>query len=323
MIHTMLESIAVAVAATLVAAAAASEVQHGDQSRWSLDLRARMEQQTARPIEIHMMGEWTSTISAVRAGEYDAQLQLADVQFTGDAVNGTPPASLADLRACLSRPFWATYRNDGGLLADHFLRDQSVSDRNLLEMIATELQLVQPDSARANWTAQQRDGTAEYSAIYLMPQPNRVVKRKLKYIYADGVAGAPADAIHVSIDQSDITFSIDSDGRIQAVDETNRVRMDLSPDHAQQLTAITDFHASHLQTARVTELIGSLERAHANVIDSPIVTQQLEADVLRAEADARLLNGHTTEALLDCAFAKKLWHRRAAGPFGRALPPPP
>jgi HEAT repeat protein len=126
----------------------------------------------------------------------------------------------------------------------------------------------------------------------------------LKYIYTDGVAGASSNALHVAIDQSDIAFSIDSDHRVLGVDGTDRVRMDLSPDHAEQLTAITDFHASHLQTAHASELIGSLERAHADVIDSPIVTQKLDADVARAEADDRLLNGQATEALLDSAFQK-------------------
>jgi hypothetical protein len=87
---------------------------------------------------------------AVRAHEYDAQLQLADLQFTGDAVKDLPNASLTGLQYRLSRPFWATYRNDGGLLSIHFFRDMSASDRNLLQMIATELQLVQPEaSARA------------------------------------------------------------------------------------------------------------------------------------------------------------------------------
>lgn len=302
MTRKILRSFTVAVATTLVAAAATSEVQPGDQSRWSLDFSARMEQHAAPPIEIHMTGDWTSTISAERAGEYDAQLQLADVQFTGDAVKGAPPASLSSLRARLSRPFWATYRNDGGLIAIHFYRDASPSDRNLLEMIATELQLVRPNTARTNWTAQERDGAGEYSALYVMPQPDRILKRKLKYTYTDGVAGAPADALHVFIDQSDITFSVASDGRVHEVDGTNRIRMDLSPDHTEQLVAVTEFHASHLQTARAPEIIGSLE--HANVVDSPIVTQKPDASVVRAETDDRLLKGSPTEALLDSAFAK-------------------
>jgi HEAT repeat protein len=306
MIRTMIRLFAFAVATTLVAAAATSQIQPGDQSRWSLDFQSRMEQHSAPPIAIHMTGVWTSTITAVRPGEYDAQLQLADDQLTGDAVNAAPSASLAALRARLSRPFWATYRNDGGLLAMHFFRDQPPSDRNLLQMIATELQLVRPDSARANWTAQERDGAGEYSALYLRPRPDRILKRKLKYIYTDGAAGAPTNALRVIIDQSDITFTINSDGHVQTVDGTDRMRMDLSSDHAEQLTAITDFHANHLQTASASELIGSLEHARANVIDSPIITQKLDADGARAEADERLLSGHTTEALLDAAFAKSL-----------------
>jgi len=324
MIRMIPASFVLAVATALVAAAAGSaavgpvqRIQPGDQSRWSLDFRARMEQPSAQPIEIHMIGGWISTISAVRDGEYDAQLQLGDVQFAGDAVKGAPPASLKALQTRLSRPFWATYRNDGGLLSMHFFRDVSASDRNLLQMIATELQLVRPNSVRANWTAQERDGAGEYSATYLMPQPDRILKHKLKYIYTDGVAGASANALHVVIDQSDIAFTIDSNRRVQGVDGTDRVRMDLSPDHAAQLTAITDFHASHLQTARASELIGSLERAHGNVIDSPIVTQKPDASVARAEADDRLLAGYTTEALLDSAFANgsdktAQWDRLAA-----------
>jgi len=308
MIRTMLRSFSVAAAVTLVAAAAACQTQPGDQSRWALDFLARMEQQTARPIEIHLTGEWTSTISAVRAGEYDAQLDLADLQFAGDAVRAAPPASLDGLKTRLSRPFWATYRNDGGLLAMHFYRDVSPSDRNLLQMIATELQLVRPAAARAEWTAQERDGAGEYSALYLMPQPGHIVKRKLKYIYTDGVAGAPAGAVRVSIDQSDITFSVDADGHIQAIDGSDRVRMDLSADHKEQLAALTEFHASHPQTAHAPELAGSLERALPGVISSPIVTQKPDANVERAEADERLLKGYTTDALLEAAFAKDSAH---------------
>ena len=308
MIRILAASLGLAVATTLVAAAAASPtVQPGDQSRWSLDFRASMEQPSARPMEVHMQGGWSSTISAVRAHEYDAQLQLADLQFTGDAVKGLPNASLTALQYRLSRPFWATYRSDGGLLSIHFFRDMSASDRNLLQMIATELQLVQPEATRQSWTAQERDGAGEYSALYVMPQPGRILKRKLKYNYTDGVAGASADALRISIDQSDITFSLTADHRVMRVDGTDRVRMCLSADakdKSQQLVAVTEFHASNLQTGRAPQLAGSLEREHANVIDLPIVTQEPDSALARAEADDRLLQGFTTEAVLASAFSK-------------------
>ena len=315
MIRTIIRSFAVVAATTLVAVAAtaASQVLPGDQSRWSLDYRASMQQTSAPSIEIHMNGDWTSTISAVRDGEYDAQLQLADLRFSGDALKSGSPAALAALQTRLSRPIWATYRNDGGLLEMHFPREMSPSDRNLLQMIATDLQLVQPESAsptagqplRKSWTAQERDSAGEYSALYLA-QPDRILKRKLKYLYTDGVAGAPANSMNISIDQSDIAFAMTPNlrvqGRVQSIDGTERIRMNFSKHSSQQVSAVTEFHANHLNTGQALELVGSLERAAGDVVDSPIVTQRSDSNVARSEADDRLLKGETTQALLEPAF---------------------
>jgi len=304
--RTLVRSFALAVATTLVAAAGFSQVQPGDQSRWSLDFRASMEQSSAHPIEIHLAGDWTSTVVASRDGEYDAQLQLAHIQLTGDTVKDAPESSISDLRSRLSRPFWATYRSDGGLVSMHFLREEAPSDRNLMQMITTELQLVRTGSNRNSWTALERDGAGEYSALYLMPSPGRILKRKLKYLYADGVAGASADAVRVSLDSSDITFSLTPDGMVQAVDGTNRVRMDLAQNQSEKLAAVTEFHANNLRTGKAPELVGSLDldREFLNVIDSPVVTQRLDASAMRTDADERLLKGYTTEAILAAAFAK-------------------
>ena len=218
----------------------------GDQTRWSLDFRASMEQSAAHPIEIHFIGEWTSTVAAVRAGEYDAQLQLSDLQFTGETLTNVPASLIADLRTRLSRPCWATYRSDGGLLAMHFLREETPSDRNLLQMIATELQIVLPVAGRTSWTAQERDGAGEYSALDSMPASDRILKRKLKYVYTDGMAGARANAIQVTIAQSEITFLLASDGAVQRIDGTNRVQMDLAQNQSEQLAAVTEFHAASI-----------------------------------------------------------------------------
>lgn len=304
--RTPVLSFVLAVATILVATAGHAQIQPGDQSRWSLDFRASMEQSSAHPIEIRILADWTSTVAATRDGEYDARLQLAHIQFAGDTVKGAPESSIADLRSRLSRPFWATYRSDGGLLSMHFLRQESPSDRNLLQMIATELQLVRPASARNSWTAQERDGAGEYSALYVTPTPGRILKRKLKYLYTDGVAGVPADAVRVSVESSDITFSLTRDGMVQAIDGTNRVRMDLAQNQSEKLAAVTEFHASNLRTGKAPELVGSLdlEREFPNVVDSPVVTQRLDAGAMRTDADERLLKGYTTEAILAAAFAK-------------------
>ena len=304
--RTLVRSFVLAVVTMLVAAVGYAQIQPGDQSRWSLDFRASMEQSSAHPIEIRILADWTSTVAASRDGEYDARLQLAHIQFAGDTVKGAPESSIADLRSRLSRPFWATYRSDGGLLSMHFLREETLSDRNLLQMIATELQLVRPASTRNSWTALERDGAGEYSALYLTPAPGRILKRKLKYLYTDGVAGVPADAVRVSVESSDITFSLTPDGMVQSIDGMNRVRMDLAQNQSEKLAAVTEFHASNLRTGKAPEVVGSLdlEREFPNVIDSPIVTQRLDAGAMRADADERLLKSYTTDAILSTAFAK-------------------
>ncbi len=304
MIRTMIRLFAFAVATTLVASAGFSEVLPGDQSRWSLDFRVRMEQSSAPSIEVHLIGDWTTTVVAVRAHEYDEQMQLEDLQFSGDAVKNTSTSSLAELRTRLSRPFWATYRNDGGLVEMHFYRDQNASDRNLLQMIATELQLVRPESRRNSWTAQERDGAGGYSALYVMPQPDRILKRKLKYVYIDGAAGAQANGMRVDVDQSDITFSLTPGGQVKEVNGADRVRMSFSIDQAEKLAAATAFHLSNLRSGHAPELIGSLEGAHGNLVDSAVVTQRTDAASAREAADERLLQGYTTEALLTAALAE-------------------
>ena len=113
-----------AVAAVLAATAAAfaaspQKLTPGDQSRWPLDFRVRLEQPSSHGVEIHARGEWRSTIVGVRRGEYDVQLQIADLQFTGDPVKNVSPAAVAELRSRLTRPFWITYRSDGRMTATH------------------------------------------------------------------------------------------------------------------------------------------------------------------------------------------------------------
>jgi hypothetical protein len=307
MTRTLLKFFALTVVIALAVAtagAAAPEMQPGDQSRWSLDLRVQLEQHAAPPVEVHLTGDWVSTIVAVRPGEYDAQLQIDHSGFTGDAAKTAPAASLDDLRRRLSQPFWATYHVDGELFAVHFYHDVSPSDQNLLQMIATELQLVRPVSAEPSWTAQERDGAGEYVALYVMVQPDRIIKRKLKYLYTDGVAGAPADTVQVILDQSSITFSLRADGCIQTADGTTRMHMQLSSDQSGQLAAVTEIHVGNIRTASAPELIGSLVHALPNVTSSPIVTHRPDPIKAQAQADDLLLEGLTTEGLLTAAFAK-------------------
>lgn len=215
-------SILAVVAVVAATTAAFATPATGDQTRWALDFRVRLEQPSGPPVEIHLVGQWISTIAAVRPGDFDAQLQLQDVRFTGAGVGTVSAAELEDLRARLTRPFWATYRADGGLVAVHFFRDVNPADQNLLQMIATDMQLVRSASS-VSWTARERDGAGEYVALYVATPPHRILKRKLKYLQTDGVSGAAANAMRVGIDQSEITHSFSADGAATAVDAVTRV----------------------------------------------------------------------------------------------------
>jgi hypothetical protein len=305
----------------------------GDQRRWTLEFRARLEQPDgARAIEVDLSGEWVSTISAVRPGEYDAALQLAGARITGEGVRSAPDEArplagrhcASGAAACLSqpgspvkqlpgkhelerrlaRPFWATYRDDGGLLALHFFKDAIASDRNLLEMIATEAQLVRPPEERGAWTAVERDGAGEYLAIYNLAGPNVVVKRKLKYLHTDGTPGTPTGGLHVDVTQSELRFSLDSEGGILTLNGSNGMRIGVQFGNAAPLTAISETHLTNARMSRAPELIGSLARALPNLETSPVVTQQPNPEQIRTESDVRLLEGHSTESLLEAAISK-------------------
>lgn len=294
-----------AVVAVLAATTAAlATPAAGDQTRWSLDFRVRLEQPSGPPVEMHLVGQWISTIAAVRPGDFDAQLQLDDVRFSGAGVGTVSAAELEGLRTRLTRPFWATYRADGGLVAVHFFRDVDPADQNLLQMIATDMQLVRPASS-VSWTARERDGAGEYVALYVATQPHRVLKRKLKYLQTDGVSGAPANGMRVGIDNSEITYSFSADGLVTAVDAVTRMRLALTPDPNSQLAVVTELHASNGHRRRVPELIGSLARQGSSVARSPIVTHTPDPAQVRAQADDQLLKGWTTETLLAAAFASE------------------
>ena len=274
----------------------------GDQRQWALEFRARLEQSGAeQPLEVAIHGEWISTISAVREGEYDAALQLADVRVKGDG-SGRPPADAVEkLQRRLSRPFWATYASDGSLLAMHFYKDVSASDRNLLQMIAASSQLVCPESGRAVWTSLERDGAGTYLAIYNRVDPDAVLKRKLKYVDTDG----PAERIRIAIDQSEARFSLDPSGRVASLAAIDRVRIGVPLGDSTQLGSVIEIRLSNPRLGRAPQLVGSLAPAHVGIETAPILTYKTDSPQARAERERVLLEGHDTESLLQQAFAKQ------------------
>ncbi|HJZ98941.1 MAG TPA: hypothetical protein VKE70_20670 [Candidatus Solibacter sp.] len=300
---------------------AASNPAPGEQRQWSLAFKVQLEQPgDARPIEIGITGELVATISGVRSGEYDAQFEIRSPHVTGGRIGGASQAAIDQLERRLARPFWLTRRDDGALLAIHFFKDVSASDRNLLQMVATEIQFLRPNKDENHWTVLERDGGGSYLALYQRQGANALLKHKLKYVDTDGGPGTQANSLHIEIDQSDVRLALDSLGGIAALDATNRWRVGAPSGQMAPLTIATETHLSNFRKGYTLDGAGSLLRARPDVESSPIVTHRADPDQLRAERDAGLLEGRTTESLLRAAAERAgdaALSERLAGLFRR------
>lgn len=276
----------------------------GDQRTWPLDFRVGLEQPGGKPPdEVRVRGELILTISATRPGEYDAAAEIAEARVTGNAATSAPSGAAEELGRRIGRRFWGTWRNDGALLAVHFYKDISTSDRNLLQMILTETQFVRPASAEHTWTTLERDAAGSYLASYQQTESNVVVKHKLKYVETSGVAGATAGALRVLLDKSELRFALDNEGRVAGLDGSDRVKIGLPVDKAEPLSASMDVHLGSPRQSRAPNLIGSLTAALPEVVSLPVVTHALDTEAARNQRDEELLNGSTTESLLEAAFS--------------------
>ena len=299
-------AVIVSIAGPRIARAADEDRVAGEQRRWTLQFRTRLEHPgEQRPIEISLSGEWVSTVSAVRPGEYDVALEFAGARLKGEGIPNNSSQAIEQVERRLARTFWATYRDDGALLAVYFFKDVDPSDRNLLQMIATEVQLVQPGRSDMVWTVLERDGAGSYLAVYNRDGFQAVIKRKLKYLVADGEAGVPAGGLQVNLDQSELRFTLDPDGGIAALDAKNSARIGIPLSDQAPLVAITETHLANLRRSLAPKLIGSLARAGSDVVNSPIVTHRSDPEKLLAQHDSHLLEGRSTKSLLDAAMAKK------------------
>jgi len=284
--------------------AAALAALPGQQRQWTLTFNTRLEQPgSEQPAGMSVTGEWISTVTAVRPGEYDAEIELANPRLSG-RVGGVSPEVADQLQRRLARRFWATYRSDGALLTVHFFKDTDPSDRNLLQMVASETQLVRPDRGQMVWTVLERDGAGSYLAIYNRGGSGSLIKRKLKYVASDAGAGVPPGGLRLDIDQSELRFALDADGEIAGLDGNNRVRIAIPLSDQPPLLAVTEVHFANLQRAWAPERIGSLAGAGSEVVSEPIVTHRSAPEQLLARQDESLLEGRTTKSLLDAAIAK-------------------
>jgi hypothetical protein len=277
----------------------------GEQRRWALDFLVRLEQPGLdQPVAIELSGDLVATISALREGEYDVALEVVNARIKSDGFGKQSPQAIEQVQQRLARRFWATYRDDGSLLGIHFFNDVDPGDRNLLQMIATEVQLVRRDASEMVWNALERDGAGTYLAIYNWADPHSVIKRKVKYVRPDAEPGAPTDGLRLVVEQSELRFRFDHDGEISTLEASERVRMGVLPDKSGDLVAVTTTRLTHLQRGKAPELIDSLAHAGSNVLSSPILTHRSDPEKLRARLDDQLLEGHTSESLLEAATSK-------------------
>src|SRR5215469_13036389 len=71
--------------------AAALAALPGQQRQWTLTFNTRLEQPgSEQPAGMSVTGEWISTVTAVRPGEYDAEIELANPRLSG-RVGGVSP----------------------------------------------------------------------------------------------------------------------------------------------------------------------------------------------------------------------------------------
>ncbi len=148
------------------------------------------------------------------------------------------------------------------------------------------------------WTSVERDAAGSYLAAYQRREPGRVVKRKLRYLEADGTG---VSDLPLQLAESERRFTLDSSGRFIAVEGRESTIITLPfvqgpPLRVRMATTLAEgqdrFDRGHA---------GSLARARGQVECVPIRSHQPDAATALVSRDAQLLEGQTTAALLDAA----------------------
>ncbi len=271
----------------------------GQRLEWHVSLRAELLGDTGgSPGAVVIDGEWQRTVVAVRPDGYDVRVQLAAVRLGGGQSGNVPADALRLAQERLSKPFWLTVANDGTLEGVHFLPEMAVSDRNLLQTIATEAQFAGGAGDRAVWTTTERDGGGRYMAIYQRRDPLHVRKKKLQYLEADG--GGGAQALTMTIQESQSDFTLTPEGAVAAVDSTQQVRLRVSGMQGNALTTRLELHVSDLRVS-VERSPLALLAPPPNAEHRPIVTHQTDPETTRAGMDAQLLAGQRSDDILAAA----------------------
>jgi len=275
----------------------------GRQTHAALAMETRMQAATpdaAPATTIKLTGDWTVTVVGARADGYDAACEIRDPRVSGTGFGDVRPADIESLQERLSQRIWVTYQPDGAALRMHFPRDMQDDARNLLEMVVTETQLVQPEQPAPQWTATERDGAGAYLALYTR-RGSAIAKRKTAYVAADGAVAA----LNLAVPDAQITFHLAANGDLVSAQGREVTSIDTHMG-APALRVEVRVQLSQIRLARDTALVGSLERSAAMLVEQPIVTQRLSDEDARARADDRLIQGASFDAVATAARSGRL-----------------
>jgi HEAT repeat protein len=285
--------------------AASAGANSGRQRRWSVALETHIRQAGPghdKDTVITLTGDWVATVSAESPAGTDVAYELHDAHAAGSGFGDVGSDDVAKLERNLGQRFWVTYQPDGAATRVHFPREMPDDVRNFLELVATQSQFVRPLVATPQWTATERDAAGAYFATYDTEAPGHLLKRKLRYLAVDGASTGRDSAIGVRVDESEMHFSLDTQGRVDSCVGREATYVDAKLG-ALGLDIEIALRMDHPRDGRDATLAGSLERAEAGLESGPIVTQRASDAEMVARRDARLVRGLTLAQALDVVRA--------------------
>jgi hypothetical protein len=282
----------------------------GLQHRWSVEIDVGIRSSDGSTQEATALaGEWVETITGTSAEGTEVACEFAHAHVVGKRAATVDPKAEAELEARMAQRIWVTVQPDGAVTRMHFPKDMDDPARNMLQLIMTTKQFARPQPLPTQWVTSERDGAGMYMAQYVRTAPDspsgptEVLKRKMRYVALDGVAGGPG--LELAIDDSNTVIELDARGQIDELRAHEASHLDGTVGPAAFGMDIR-LALDHRQTGRAPELVGSLERAGSSVETGPVVTQRLSDEALRARNDARLVAGVSLDDVLGAVRAGQL-----------------
>ena len=283
------------------AAAIARAAGAGRQLIWKVTLDVRMQQPSGQSAghdaAMTLTGELVATVSGVGKDGTALAYELRHPQLQGTGFGQVSPADVKVVEEKLARRFWVTEQADGAARWLHFPRDLAFDTRNLLMLLVTETQLVRPPQPALQWTTTERDGAGAYLAAYRQTSAREIVKRKLRYVAVDGTGTPATMPVDVRIENAEGRYTLDEDGRVAVATIHDRARIAVGIGGTSLVTEMR-LTLADLRVGEAPELVGSLDRARADVETGPVMTQAASPEVLQARQDAELIKGVTLSHVL-------------------------